>query len=627
MLRQKRLLSKLNSLKKSTAYPPQHFISGSKTRSETSAKVKGNSTAKKSAKKVGVKKREQRPKSTHSQTTTQTPSTDLLITAKGTFVRSGSHFWKRIQPPKVTTHSSADMNPQTSAKMREGRRIVGELQGLEQRCIDYQKSAMTLKKKLSADLNKGEFSGLEEMFKKAQDLFDIFLNIQDSTHVPSTLPDDVASDVDSDSADIMTEIMTGHDLNADIEDSPTDIIEEPITVDPPTQATQANVDAPVVLPANNDSTALDDSRAGTSTETRPVFSAPTSPPKRRQSPPKRRKPKQKAYTSQSHCSSTSSSVSSDSSSDEEPLPENARPYELPTELLSPLIHSRKSSETSTNERTKSSPAKKSRGSHTTAHSGSKKHDSRKKSGKESSAEETPKKSKKKKLKSVVAPIASTSRAPPPTNPDPIQVVFNERQSKIFQRKSITTYPIWDRYNRKTGNNIRRPQMNHCREDHRVSSDFRRRHHAGDKPLSMPRFDGAQLSHEEHRQSNGVRAEVPLTTHIQPVPPTQEVEAPASEEIAAMPPLEVPLLVNPPPNTVQVERVLCPAPVLPLDPRVPERSPTPVIPLERVTEAPALDMEAIIANATAIAVAQAMRQLAPIATIKLDNQAGPSSASQ
>ena len=195
MLRQKRLLSKLNTLKKSTAYPPQHFISGSKARSETSAKVKGSTTAKKSAKKVGVTKRVQRPKSAHSKTTPQTPITNLLVTAKGTFVRSGTHFWRKIQPPEVSAHSSANMNAQTSEKMREGRRIVGELQGLEQRCIDYQKTAMTLKKKLSADLNKGELSGLEAMFKQAQDLFDIFLNIQDSQHVPESLPDEAASDV------------------------------------------------------------------------------------------------------------------------------------------------------------------------------------------------------------------------------------------------------------------------------------------------------------------------------------------------------------------------------------------------------------------------------------------------
>ena len=401
MLRQKRLLSKLNTLKKSTAYPSQHYIIGTKARSEGPAKAKGSTTAKKSAKKVGVNKRVQRPKSAHSQTTPQTPSTDLLINAKGTFVRSGTHFWKRIQPSEVSAQSPENMNAQTSERMREGRRIVGELQGLEQRCLDYQKEAMALKKKLSADLNKGELSGLEEMLKKAQDLFDIFLNIQDSTHVPASLTDEVASDVDSDTRDVMTEIMTGHDLDADIEDTPTDIITEPITVDPPTQPTEANVeelaaDAPIVLPTN-DSTALNDSRASNSTDSRPVFTAPTAPPPkkndstRKHSPPKRRKPKQKAYKSQSHLSSTSSSVSSDSDSSEEELPENSRPYVLPQELVSPLSQLRNSPEESANEPTRSSPAKKSKVSHTTTHSSSKKCDTRKKPAKESSGEDTPKK--------------------------------------------------------------------------------------------------------------------------------------------------------------------------------------------------------------------------------------------
>ena len=254
MLRQKRLLSKLNSLEKYTADPPQHYINISKVRSEGTIKVRRNTTAKNSANKSEVSQRKQRTKSTHSKTSPRTPKTNLLVNAKGTSVRSGNHFWKRIQPPKVTAHSSANINAQSSEKMLEGWRIVKELRGLEQRCIDYQKSAMTLKKKLSANLNKGDLSGLEVMLKKAQDLFDIFFNIQDSTHVPSSLPNERASDVDSDTGDVMTEIMTGHDLDADIEDTPTDIITEPITVYPQTQQTQANVieqsaEAPVVLTA------------------------------------------------------------------------------------------------------------------------------------------------------------------------------------------------------------------------------------------------------------------------------------------------------------------------------------------------------------------------------------------
>ena len=256
---------------------------------------------------------------------------------------------------------------------------------------------------------------------------------------------------------------------------------------------------------------------------------------------------------------------------------------------------------------------------------------------------------------MVAPIPSTSHSQAASNPEPIPAQFNERHSKILGRKYITTYPVHDRKpgKRRAPAPVQTPTPgpNRIRSDRRHTSDFRghRRHHAWNRGPSMPVFDGVTITHEDHRQlqmegmelrrllaesvnssndereDHRVRPEVPMTTQIQAVPPAEEVEAPALEEIAAMPPLEVLMPVTPPPAAVLVERCR-PQRLLPADPRVTERSATPEIPLEPVAEVQSTNWATILASINAISALAPFlqQQMAPVTTIKLD---GPPSAPQ